>query len=142
MPAITANDFTEFAFITLKGEPRSIGKTLEEISRPGVDGHAFRVSAKRSPPFEMIGVRDFDDSLALDNFYGEMISKIQGQLCSYVDDFGSTNGSLGGDPFTVICHEVEPLPRRKIATAVGGLSTNKTVLGAFRFVLQLTVPPA
>ncbi len=45
-------------FIRLVGAPQIAGLETEEITRPGMDGRAFRVLAYRGSPFELQGVVD------------------------------------------------------------------------------------
>ena len=45
---ITPDGGGELQFISLKGLVQSLAMVVQDISRPGVDGHAYRQDAKRA----------------------------------------------------------------------------------------------
>ena len=126
MPAGIAN----YDFISFKGGLGPTGENLEEITRPNVDGIAYRKTGKRALPFQMISTVDVDSAedakdLLLD------YKLLQGSLWTIEDDTGK-------EWENVAVIEIEHLYTRKIEGAVGGVSTNKEYLMACRWSLQMT----
>lgn len=130
MPSIS-NGSTTYSFITLKGEVQPIGLMLEDITRPGVNGHAFREQALHAVPFDLLGVRDVNDLNAVATTMSAMITAYQGKIVTVVDDMGTSHANL-------VCLRVERVSAQKLLAAVGGVSSGKGALLVVRFTLQST----
>lgn len=120
----------DFAFITLKGQVQPFGLAVEDITRAGVDGVAYREMALRAPPFELIGIRDHDDFDAAAGFVQD-ISALQGRLVTIVDDYSREFPN-------VLMLSAVRLDLRPILSAVGGIRPNPKAMLTMRFVMQLT----
>ena len=121
----------DLEFIALSGAPCAPGSVWQDISRPGKHGLAARDLGRRGEPFEMIGTRDHADGTAAQNFHYDL-QAAAGDLVTLVDDF--SNSWLD-----VLIHRVIMVEQRKIAVAVGGLTSGGgTVLTVHRFIMQIT----
>src|SRR4051812_22950846 len=74
-----------FNFITLRGEPEVVGVERQEVSRPGVNGHAYWEEGKRGRTFVMEGYLDYTTLVAAAIGFDAMKAK-QGQIASSVSD--------------------------------------------------------
>jgi hypothetical protein len=120
---------TTTSFISLGGgQPQGNGLMLAEISRPGVDGRAFREEQTRSQPFSLEGHRDVDNLAACKTLYDTMVTAYQGKVVTVVDDYGATHTNLA-------CLAVIRVDARKLITAVGGVSASKGAYLVVRFEL-------
>jgi hypothetical protein len=52
MPASLVVNATTFNWITLRGEVEPLGMVLEDVTRPGVNGHAYRQVGQRGQAFD------------------------------------------------------------------------------------------
>jgi hypothetical protein len=105
-------DSVTYDFVSLKGEVNpGTGQQLQELTRSGVDGVAFRRVGRRGYPFRMYSVRDVVNEVAaqdLIHYYKEM----QGQIINITDE-------LGNDWYNVIVLNVR-MQQPKYATAISG----------------------
>jgi hypothetical protein len=121
---------TEYAFLSLRGQVQRPGQTLVELSRPGVDGQAYRREGRRSSIFEMIGTVDVDSAAAAATLLSNL-QTLREDLVTVKDDLAQT--------FTAVAVlEVSQIEQGKIAACVGGLSTLKAVIASFLFRMQCT----
>jgi hypothetical protein len=130
---ITSTTQGAFDFISLKGQIAVTRQTVQEITRPGVDGHAYRLTGKRADPCELVGVRDFADYPSAQAGL-ESLRKCCGELVIVLDDFGNTYTD-------VMLLDVQVANRQPALSAVGGLTSPPTVdraLVTFRFRVQHT----
>lgn len=134
MPGGSISGATTHNFITLKGEIQSLAQVVGDISRPGVDGHAYRRDAKRGKLFEMIGLADFASQGDAVAAYIELCA-MQGTLVDVIDDRGTA-----GDEIMLL--EVEREALEPMRASVGGLVANSEWLQRVRFRMQKTTPPA
>jgi len=106
------------------------GMVTEPLTRPGVDGVAFREQGSRSKPTEMVSIVDVDDAAGV---VAEIAAykALQGTLVTVVDDRGSTTAN-------VMVIEVQPVGARAIGPSVGGVSTSAGLLLTCRWTLQTT----
>lgn len=129
-PSITATSAgTSHQFITLKGDCQGIGSELVDISRPGVDGHAYRRVGKHGRPFQLDGHRDCQDNADAGSLYEAMVAAYRGQTVTVVDDLGRTQPNL-------VCLEVDRVESRRLLKAVGGITTSMGAMLVVRFTLQ------
>lgn len=125
-----ASGGTIYQFITLKGHIQPLAMMVQDVTRPGVDGQAYRQEAKRAEKFKLMGIVDCDDMAAAATLLGVM-KGLQGSLVDMKDDYGivKTNVMMLGVTKT------DQIP---LITAVGGISTNKGALLTLEFQMQLT----
>jgi len=74
-----------YDFISLRGRLRGLGERLAEITRPNVDGQAYKKAGKRAPVSTLASLRDIDteanaEALAL------AYEALKGTLVTVVDD--------------------------------------------------------
>jgi hypothetical protein len=125
-----------FDFISLRGPVNRIRQTLQEITRPGVDGHAYRLTGRRGDPFEMTAIRDFDrevdgSSAALQ---AQIVSLQQacGTLATVLDDFGNSYSS-------VMILDVQLVDQKPATKSAGGMGTlPDRIVASFRVRMQHT----
>lgn len=129
MASITYNGHI-YQFVTLKGHWKPLAEVLEEITRPGQHGQAYRRTGRRADPYEMIGIVDCNSMVAARLLYVELTS-LQGELVDLVDDYGTPVSN-------VAVLKVERVSQRPILAAVGGVSASKQAILVVRFVMQLT----
>src|SRR5262249_10255207 len=134
---VDANDQVT-QFITLAGEARIMGQTVIDISRPGVNGHAFRKGGYRAQPFEMRGTVDVVDYPAADALL-VTLRELRAQFVTVYDDFGNA------------FHQVIVLDVEKIRTSpalahcggVSGVTGNTPVaVATYRLTMLHTLVPA
>jgi hypothetical protein len=133
MPGTITVGGSTFNFISLRGEPEPVGLEVQEVSRPGQNGHAYWEVGKRGRPFEMEGYADYTSASAAATSFDAMKGK-QGQVASsLLDDRGRTY-------FDVAVLSVEKVGIRPLAGSVGGLVPAGTgfALLIVRFRLQST----
>ncbi len=130
MSAIVSDN--TYTFISLQGATQRLGQRLEEITRDGVDGHAYRKQGKRGMPFQMIGVMDCDTLSGATTTYNAL-KGIEGSIVSVIDDVGD---SLSG----VALLSVEKQSIRKVLSGVGGVSSLHGAMLYVRLTLQSAVP--
>jgi len=130
--ALTIPQVGNFLFITLKGtvEPGT-GENLDVITRPNVNGVAYRKIGKRSNPFVMSGIVDsLTEASAKDLVYD--YKELQGTLVTIKDERGRTWTNVA----VLGVRTVSIIP---IKTSVGHLSvTNPTQLLTTQWTLQHT----
>ena len=78
-----------YEMISIQGRPAHLGESVEEITRPGADGHAWKYQGLRSEQRQLTTVSDFASAGAA---RAEMAgyAALKGQLVTIVDDFGQT----------------------------------------------------
>lgn len=127
MPGIGA-----YNFVTLKGEinPGS-GHQMEEITRPGVDGVAFRRIGRRGFPFKVQSMVD----VATDSAAAALLSSykaLQGTVVSLTDETGQVWNNI-------VVLNVRPAGRKYVVAKSGGLDAGQTgYLVRCEWMLQAT----
>ena len=110
-----------------------LGQTLEEITRAGVDGHAFRRLGLRADPFQIDTVVDLEDAEAAEDEYAAY-KALQGTLVSLVEPDATEHADLAVLRVTIVS-------RQAIATSVGGVNLDAGDAGTLlrcRWTLQAT----
>ena len=132
MPATSqiVDGSASYGFIAMRGMPQLGGQNIEEISRPGVDGAAYRLNGMRAEPFEVVGVVDVNDVSAAAVLMSNLHS-LQGRIVSYYDGFG--------DYFEVMVLRVSRLAQRRLIAAAGGRSVARQLYLAVSFQFQFVV---
>ena len=97
----------------LRGQLMPTAETVEDITRPGKDGHAYRWLGERSEPQMLASLADVT-GLASATATCTAYRALQGSLVTVVDDFGDTRAN-------VMVQSVSGIRFRKIASAAGGL---------------------
>lgn len=119
-------------FVTLKGMPDpATGETLEDITRPNVDGVSFRKKGKRSKVFTVNTTADVDVLVLQDTMYD--YKDLQGTIVTVVDE-----NDLDWENVLVL--EVRLSRSKAIKTVVGGLIGLGTLVSLLTatWTLQLT----
>ncbi len=107
------------------------GEQVEEITRPGVDGIAFRRIGKRGFPFRLQTTLDVESS-AQAKAHIISCKSLQGSVVNFTDGVGQTWNNY-------IVLRVTHTETRRIQTAVGGLSgSNAAYLVSMAWTLQAT----
>ena len=130
MPSIT-NGTTTHPVIQFDGQVQPLGLQLEDVTRPGVDGHAYRRVARHGPPFELVAHLDVDDNAAADATFRAMVAAYQGRAVTVVDDMGTSHAGL-------MCLGVRRVDAFRVLSAVGGISAGKGAMLVAAFLLQST----
>jgi hypothetical protein len=133
MPA-SISDGSPVTFITLKGQVQPPGLMTEDISRPGVNGSAFRELQVSGEPFEMRGLRDCLNAADAKAKFA-LLKAMQGKTVTVVDDYGQSWTD-------VMLLSVEKAEQNALVLAAGGVQASATALLAVRFVMQVATVPA
>ncbi len=124
--AIPVNSIGVQVFIELEGEVIPKGLVLENISRPFVDGIAYRERATRGDPFELFGTRDAT-TIADAEAFKETYKALIGTFVDVVQrDF--TSG-------TMLVIEAVVTDIFRVETPVGGIVAGNYLVFS-RFLLQ------
>lgn len=106
-----------FDFVTLTGDINpGIGQQLQELTRPGVDGVAYRRIGRRGVPFQLKSTRDVAtivDAYNLVHFYKEL----QGEIIDMRDE-------REVEWFNVVVLRCEVKRPRFVSGMAGGLSSS------------------
>jgi hypothetical protein len=113
MPASLTVGGVVFQWISLRGEVEPLSMLLEDVSRPGVDGHAYRQEGRRGRIFQMLGTADCA-TLALASAAHATLKARVGNAAAVVDDYGVMTTDL-------MLLDAERLRISPIAGVVGGL---------------------
>jgi hypothetical protein len=133
MPKITV-DATDYEFTLLvAGEVDQLGELVEEITRPGIDGHAYRQLGLRAEPFDLTALVDIEDDSSTDPIQARMATykSLQGSLCDLEDGFGETYSNL-------MILGVRLLSAQALVGSVGHISNDPAYLLSVGFTLQAT----
>ena len=123
--------------VLLRGVMNPMGRTLEEITRPAVDGVSFRLEAKRSEPVSLVSLIDLADAAAAVTKLAAYQALI-GTLVTVVDGHGQSHTN-------VMVRDVRPLEQRHSPMIVGGLNVSPAGAGiklACQWTVQTTEVPA
>jgi hypothetical protein len=104
----------DYPFLALHGSVQLAGMMLEQISRPGTDGHAFRQVGRRAEPFEMVGIFDRGNGVSPYDANPLRLSQLRGAVVTVFDDHGTRFDD-------VVVLEVTKVEEQRIAAIVGGL---------------------
>lgn len=121
-------------FVSLKCiDPQTFQPVIEPISRPNVDGYAFRKLAKKGKPWRVIAMRDFPSMADAEAAVQYLRDGLIGELCDITTRANTTYGRM-------MCLEVTQLDVREVMNASGGLSAADP--GIFTFTPLGGSPPA
>lgn len=104
---------TVWQFIRLSGTVLPQQDQVEIIERPGIDGTAARLNAKKAPEVRWRAMVDVVSTLDVYNLTNAMRA-LQGKLVSIRTEIGNTYHN-------VLVVQAQPRGGRRINTAVGGL---------------------
>lgn len=115
--------------ITMRGGPTPEAERIVDITRPGVDGAAYKKIGKRADRFEMMTMSGSNSAA---NAWGlvETYRNLVGTLVTLVDDHDVTWNN-------VAVHRIANPRVRKVATPAGG-TTGMTHAVFVRWEMQLT----
>ena len=120
---------TTWDFLDLSGWPAPVADEIEEITRPGFDGHAFRKIGKRGTVFSMTGSRDVTDAEAIT--WSEGLRALQGKVVSVYD-------GLGNQYDNVVVRRATLSSQQRIRAAIGGFNASSTILLTCQFEMQVS----
>ena len=106
-------------FIRLDGDVEGKGMELSEITRPGVNGRAWKQEGVRGKPFELTGTVDVVSFAAADATISYYLG-LQGSVVSFVQN------SLSYSNFLVL--SVSNCHKTPLGTAVGGINGGSVLL--------------
>ena len=103
-------------FTTMRGEPAGIGDEVQDVTRPGVDGHEIRRRGKRGRLFRVRTAADFTTAA---NARAAILDyhKLRGDVVTLTD-------AHAVDWTEVLVSEVRTMLYRQGATIVGGRNVN------------------
>jgi hypothetical protein len=77
-------------FAVMRGHPVALGEVVEDISRPGEDGHAVRRLGRRGPPFQVETTVDLGSAVsaqeaaaAYASYKGSIVAMTDGTNCNW-----------------------------------------------------------
>jgi hypothetical protein len=105
------------------------GENVQDITRAGVDGRAYRKTGKRAPPAQVTTVVDLGGSAAVKAALAAY-KALQGTLVTVVTESSGTYTN-------VMVKSVREVDTKRVMSAVGG-TTAGTRLLACQWVLQMT----
>lgn len=114
-PSITTDTGT-LGFVLLEGAVEPLGEVVDDVSRPGVDGHAARKLGRKSEPFSVVSLLDVTNAAAAKTQVIAYLNQ-RGKVCTLVDD---TLVSWAN----VLILEVRPFPVKRAIRIVGGLNVS------------------
>ena len=117
--------------LRISGEFQTLAEEVEVITRPNVDGAAYRTMGQRSTPFRMTSVVDVDDAADAETL-ADTYKALKGTLVTIVDDHGQTHNY-------VAVLDVDIVRKKKLIVGVGGLSASMGYLVEAAWTLQETV---
>lgn len=129
MPSLNPKNQAAVLFITLKNPVQVPQQVVQEITRDGLPGVAYRLLGRRGKPFDLVGVVDSDSATAAESLLTRLASAVGG-MCSVTDDHGNQFSD-------VMLLDVQREDQRKIQAGVGGVSTSKGYLVAVRLTCQI-----
>lgn len=119
------------SFVSIRdGRPLPAGQFVERITRPGVNGVAYRLEGAGPEPFTVTAYRDVD-SAAAHKTLAATLAGWRGTLKNLVDDVGNGYNN-------VMVLRVTDRGCRRIVAGTGGVSSLKGYYSAFEIELELT----
>lgn len=106
----------DIELISLTGTLSPRADEIQDITRPGVDGHAFRRTGERAPAFQsrlLLDLADPTGDLVLDTVRN--LRDMQGKVVTIDDDHGFEHSG-------VVCLAMTIVRQDKILAAGGGVS--------------------
>ena len=128
MPTI-ADGVTTLTFIRLSRPAMPIGERVKDITRPNVDGHAFRKIGKRAPPSEFVSLVDVA-TLAGVQTVMQSYAAMQGAVVTVTDDLANVWADA-------VVLAVEVTEAAAVAGAVGGLNAPSVAIVRARWTILL-----
>lgn len=119
---------TTTTFVVVNVDIRKPGLMTEEVTRPGVDGKAFRKVSTRGGTLIVNGWVDASDAAARDGLVTTITSFV-GKIVTIDDSFGVTHTNI-------LVRDVRELRRAPVAAVVGGLSTNPAFQVNFELICE------
>jgi len=126
---------TTVEFVKLSGQLQPFAQSVMDITRPGVDGVAFRLEGKRSEarPFEAL--RDVSATYGEARDLKQSVANFKGKLVTMVDEYGESIVS-------VFVKDVELTMDKAIGKGTGGIVATPVRLLGWKIMLQATALPA
>jgi len=127
---------TTVTFLKCSGQLQPFAKSSADLTRPGVDGVAFRLEGKRSEASKFDAMRDTTNTAA--ESLKQSVADFKGQLVTFIDDFGVTVEK-------VFVKDVKLVMEKAIGGATGGIivpPVDAQRLLGWEIYLQRTTLPA
>lgn len=99
---------------TWRGSLDPTGQTVEEITRPGVSGHAYATRGKRAMEGLVRTIIDVTSAAAIETTRAA-VKALQGTSVTVIDGVGNTINN-------VVVEQVRIISTRAVASAVGGIN--------------------
>ena len=99
-------------FTRISGQPNALAEQVQDVTRPGIDGQAYRQIAKRADPFE-IDVFGNEASESAIHSASLIMFGFQGKLVTLTDD-------RGRDFFNVMVLRVREIERFRMLNTTNG----------------------
>ena len=131
------NDATlRHEFLVLDGRVNQLGEAVFGSTRPGVDGHGFRLLGKRARPFSLTGKTDIDGTFTTVKDLEAAYKTSQSKLCTIYDSHRDRHTGMMLLNATVVSAVT-------LTGAVGGLAPggHSYILVTTRFLFQATKVP-
>lgn len=129
-PTITPEGQAALDFLILRGEFRRSGSTVEDVTRPNVDGNAFRRRARKTGSAPFISIRDAADESGVAALRAAYAAAI-GRTCEILDGRGRTWSDI-------VVQDVEIIEVRPITGMVGGLESEPEYIVTAQWALHPT----
>lgn len=102
------------SFILFQGSPHAFGMRVEDITRPGADGNAFRQIAQRSAPYQVETLGDSTSAAGLKSLK-DAYEAMKGTVVNVVDAFGNIHSNH-------VVLEVVPVWHKFSSCVIGGVN--------------------
>ena len=118
-----------YLFISLKGHLNPSGQLVQDITRPGIDGVAFRLQGLRNEPQEMISIEPLS-SILVKTTRMDRYRALQGKPVRVTDDFDQD--------FNAVVLRADFSDLKPLIKSVGGLVTNPAAFLYVKWTLYVT----
>ena len=120
----------DYEFITIGGSLQGTAESLQEITRPGVDGHAYRKAGKRGRVSELNPVVDVASAADAAALVVNVLALVAADPLTIYDDQGQSLSNV-----KVV--SADHLRTQTVATPVGGVNGGDHLV-SFRVMVQAT----
>lgn len=127
-----------FAAIMPEGKHQAAVQQLEDITRPGTDGHSFRRTPARAEPFQVVMLFTSDGDTELRNLTANL-QRLQGEIVKWTNARGQTYENLACLSVRVIKQHAPPLIVGGVDADTGDADPTHDRLLIMEFTLQQTV---
>jgi|GEM_PF-2287655 len=122
----------EVQFIVFSGVLQPFGHTMRDITRPGVDGQAWRKEGRRAMASSFRAMRDSTNAAV--EALKQQVADLKSAIHTFKDEFGTDVGR-------VIVVDTKLIEDRRLGAATGGLANPSQRLLTWEILLQRTEVP-